>query len=308
MTTTSHLAITLVEQAQSQKELTLNQALVRIDALLNTGAKSRTIATPPVSPILGDVYIIASSPTGDWVGQAGKITYYDSIWRIITPNEGMTLWVNDENLIYSYDGTSWVLSNNPSEFQDLSKLGINATADSTNKLSVSSGAVLFNHNGANIQAKLNKNSAANTASFLFQTGFSGRAEFGTIGDDNFTLKVSSNGSTWSDALKIISSTGRLAFKSITTGISAAGSTQGTATVLNSSFNEVTTVTSGQGVKLPSPESGEMVIVANQGANSLNIYPDSGHSINNLSANTAQSLSVDTRKIFFALTGSRWYSL
>lgn len=308
MTTTPHLGITLVEQAQAQKEVTVNQAFARIDAILNSGAKSRVLATPPVSPASGDLYIIAASPTGDWSAQAGKLTYFDGIWRFITPIEGMTLWVNDENLIYSYDGAAWVLSNNPTEFQNLTKLGINATADATNKLSVASGSILFNHNGTNIQTKLNKNSATDTASFLYQTGFSGRAEFGTIGDDNFTLKVSSNGSTWLDALKIIAATGRVAFKSIATGISAAGSTQGTATALTKSFNEITTVAASQGVVLPSPEAGEILLVANQGANALNIYPASGHSINNLSVNTAQSLAVDTRRIFFAVTSSKWYAL
>jgi hypothetical protein len=308
MTTTHHLGITFVEQAQSQKEVTVNQALARIDAILNSGAKSRVLATPPISPTDGDLYIVAASPTDDWAGQAGNISYFDSIWRFIVPIEGMTLWVNDEDLIYSYDGTAWVLSNNPTEFQNLNKLGINATADATNKLSVASNAILFNHNGANIQTKLNKNSSSDSASFLFQTGFAGRAEFGTIGDDNFTLKVSSDGSTWFDSLKIIASTGRFAFKSLDVGISATGTTQGTAKAITKSFNEITNVTAGQGVVLPSPEAGEVILVANQGANALNIYPASGHSINNLAVNTAQSLAVDTRRIFFAITSNKWYAL
>lgn len=308
MTTTAHLALTLVEQAQAQKEVTINQDFIRVDALLNTGAKSKAVATPPASPSIGDVYIVAGSPTGDWAGQTGKIAYYDAIWRFITPNEGMTLWVNDENLLYSYDGSAWILSCNPTEFQNLTKLGINASADSTNKLSVASSAVLFNHNGAGVQTKLNKNSTSDSASLLYQTGFSGRAEFGTVGDDNFTIKVSGNGSSWLDALKIIAATGRVAFKSIAISISAAGSTQGTATELTKSFNEVTSVAAGQGVVLPAPEAGEIVLVANQGANSLSIYPASGHSINNLSANAAQSLALDTRRMFFAVTSSKWYSL
>lgn len=308
MSTTPHLGITLVEQAQAQKEVTVNQAFARIDAILNSGAKSRSVATPPGSPAAGDLYIVAALATGDWTGQAGKLTYFDGIWRFITPIEGMTLWVNDENLIYSYDGAAWVLANNPTEFQNLTKLGVNATADVTNKLAVASSAILFNHNGTNIQTKLNKNASGDSASFLFQTGTSGRAEFGTTGDDNFTLKVSSNGSTWLDALKIIASTGRVAFKSIATGISAAGSTQGTATALTKTLNEITTVAASQGVVLPSPEAGELLVIANQGANALSVYPASGHSINNLSSNTSQSLATDTRRIFFAATSSKWYAL
>jgi len=107
MTTTPHLSITLVEQSQAQKEVTVNAALIRIDALLNSGAKSRTTATPPGSPATGDLYIVGVSPTGAWASQAGNITYYDGSWKFITPLEGMTLWVNDEDVLYVYDGGTW---------------------------------------------------------------------------------------------------------------------------------------------------------------------------------------------------------
>ena len=110
MATTNHLGMTLVDQSQSQKEVTVNAALTRIDAVLNSGAKSRTTSTPPGSPASGDLYIVGSSPTGAWSGQAGKMAYYDQMWKFITPNEGISLWVNDEDLIYSYNGTSWVAS------------------------------------------------------------------------------------------------------------------------------------------------------------------------------------------------------
>lgn len=68
--------------------------------------------------------------------------------------------------------------------------GVNADADTTNRLSVTSPAVLFNRGTDDIQVKLNKEAEGDTASFLFQTAFSGRAEFGLIGDDDFTIKVS----------------------------------------------------------------------------------------------------------------------
>lgn len=107
MTTTNHLAITLVEQSQAQKEITVNTALTRIDAVLNSGVVTRTLSTPPGSPAAGAVYIVGSSPTGDWTSHANHIAYFDQIWRFIIPGEGMTLWVNDEDVIYSYNGTNW---------------------------------------------------------------------------------------------------------------------------------------------------------------------------------------------------------
>jgi hypothetical protein len=107
MTTTPHLNISLVEQSQAQKEVTINTALSRIDALMNSGAISRTTSTPPGSPAAGDVYIIGPAATGAWAGLEDSIAYYDSGWKFITPLEGMTLWVNDEDVQYIYDGSTW---------------------------------------------------------------------------------------------------------------------------------------------------------------------------------------------------------
>lgn len=200
MATTAHLGITLVEQAQASKEVTVNEALMKLDALLNTGAKDKDLATPPVSPAAGDVYIVAASPTGAWAGQAGKVAYYDQLWRFISPREGLTLWVNDEDKAYSYNGTAWV--ENTVSFQNIPMLGVNATADSTNKLAVKSSAVLMDNVGAGVQIKLNKNVAADTASFLFQDNYSGRAEIGCVGDDDFQFKVSPDGTGFTTAIRI----------------------------------------------------------------------------------------------------------
>ncbi len=113
MATTTHLGITLVEQSQAQKEVTVNAAFTRLDAFLNNGAKSRSTSTPPGSPASGDLYIVGSSPTGAWAGQAGMLVYFDQIWKFITPIQGMTLWVNDVGALYTYGGSSWGLTASP---------------------------------------------------------------------------------------------------------------------------------------------------------------------------------------------------
>jgi hypothetical protein len=69
-------------------------------------------------------------------------------------------------------------------------------ADSTNRLSVNSSAVLFNNVGNGTQLKLNKAATGDSATFLFQTNWSGRAEIGTSGNDDFSFKVSPDGSNW----------------------------------------------------------------------------------------------------------------
>ena len=57
----------------------------------------------------------------------------------------------------------------------------------------------------------NKSSASDVLSLLFQSGWSGRAEIGLIGDDDLRLKVSPDGATWVDALSVDADTGRCAF-------------------------------------------------------------------------------------------------
>ena len=86
-----------------------------------------------------------------------------------------------------------------------------ATADAANRLSVNTPNVLLNNVGASIDVTVNKNAAANDASFSFKTGFSVRALFGTLGSDDFTLKVSPNGSSFFDALVADRNTGRVRF-------------------------------------------------------------------------------------------------
>ena len=71
--------------------------------------KDKDLSAPPVSPVDGDRYIVGASPTGAWAGQAGKIAwYYNAAWNFDTPTEGWNTWIEDENLFYYHDGTSWI--------------------------------------------------------------------------------------------------------------------------------------------------------------------------------------------------------
>ena len=73
-------------------------------------------------------------------------------------------------------------------------------------------------------------------------------------------------------------------------------------------NEFTTVAASSGARLPSPEQGEFIFVANAGANALSVYPATGHSINALAANAAFSLAVGKNALFWAATASKWYAI
>jgi hypothetical protein len=81
-------------------------------------------------------------------------------------------------------------------------IGINATPDDVNRLAVMSDASLFSNAGNGHQIKLNKAAATDAGTLLFQTAWSGRAEMGLAGSDDFSIKVSGDGSNWLPALSI----------------------------------------------------------------------------------------------------------
>jgi len=88
------------------------------------------------------------------------------------------------------------------------------------------------------------------------------------------------------------------------GLTATGSTQGTALNLSADVNVVTTTAASTGVLLPSnPSPGDEIVVANLGANALNVYPNTGGAIQALAANTAFSLAAGKTAKFVARTGS-----
>jgi hypothetical protein len=88
---------------------------------------------------------------------------------------------------------------------------------------------------------------------------------------------------------------------------SSGSTQGTAALITQGINNYTSVAAGSGVILPN-NSGARVFVRNAGANSLNVYPPSGNTINALSTNTPFVVSVGSLVEFVNFTGTTWYTV
>jgi hypothetical protein len=95
---------------------------------------------------------------------------------------------------------------------------------------------------------------------------------------------------------------------VSQAVTAAGSTQATATPLTRPINNITTVAASTGVIFPGAVPGMRIIVRNGGANILRIYPAVGAQINTLGTNTGLQLEVDATIEFVAVSGTRWYTL
>ena len=194
--------------SQAQKHVTYNAAIQLLDVLVQTSAESRFLTAPPLTPAAGDSYIVGPGATGDWAGETNSVAVFNgSFWDFYEPKTGWRVWVQSEGAEAVFDGTDWTTSADRPE--RVARLGIATDSDDTNRLALSSDASLFNNAGAGHQLKINKAGTADTASILFQTGFSGRAEMGTVGNNDFTLKVSADGTTFVNGLTIEAATGRL---------------------------------------------------------------------------------------------------
>jgi hypothetical protein len=130
---------------------------------------------------------------------------------------------------------------------------------------------------------------------------------GTAGVSGSTTTISI-GSAVSGATSTTTLNG-LVIDSISAAVSAAGTTQGTATGLVSNINNVTVVTAAAaGVRLPTAVAGMRILVRNSdSADTLSIYPATGGTINALAANAAFTLAAGSTTELMATTATQWYT-
>lgn len=92
---------------------------------------------------------------------------------------------------------------------------------------------------------------------------------------------------------------------ILTGLTATGTVQADALLLTSSNNNVTTVATGTGVRLPVPLTGTVITVINSGANNLLVYPQTGSTIGLLGVNAPYTVIAASPATFISNNGFFW---
>jgi len=112
--------------------------------LLQTNVLDKDLTAPPGSPSAGDTYIVGGSATGDWSGEDDNIAMYwqgegesSPSWHFFdmaAAQEGITVWVADENRAYAWSGSAWVAKD----------------AQQVNLTSTSNTALGASHPGTNI--------------------------------------------------------------------------------------------------------------------------------------------------------------
>ena len=225
MTDTANLALPCIEGSQAQKHVTHNDALRILDTLVQLAVLDRDLTAPPGSPVDGQSWIVKTGATGAWAGHDNQIAaWQDGIWQFSAPRIGWLAYAVDESALLAWDGSAWVAAIDgimPTALNNMTLLGVGTTADATNPLSAKLNNALFaartvaEGGDGDLRYKLSKESVAKTLSFLFQDNFSGRAEIGLTGDDDFHFKVSPDGTAWYEGIRIDKSTGAVTFPNTT---------------------------------------------------------------------------------------------
>lgn len=203
----ARLALGWMQPAQAQKHVTFNEALRRLDHLVQLTVEAFDAETPPDTPDEGGIWALGAEPAGAWAGQSGALAAWaEGGWLFLAPRPGWRAACGTDLRLWS--GDAWLRPDLP-ELDGLPGLGVNTSHDATNRLAVRAPATLLSHDGAGHQLKVDKATAGDTASLLFQTGFAGRAELGTAGTDDFSIKVSADGAAWHTGFAMRPSDGRV---------------------------------------------------------------------------------------------------
>lgn len=106
---TDRLGLSTLVSGQSQKEISVNMALQRLDAFVQMAVESVGLTNPP-SGVGGSLYVVGIGAIGVWAGQDNNIAHFSSgAWCFYVPFEGMRLWDKETAAALVYQAGAWKL-------------------------------------------------------------------------------------------------------------------------------------------------------------------------------------------------------
>tara|TARA_Y100000815_G_scaffold183143_1_gene166940 strand:+ start:742 stop:1251 length:510 start_codon:yes stop_codon:yes gene_type:complete len=104
----ARLALPLLQAGQSQKEMSHNEALTRIDIACQAAVEAVQSDTPPPDPLPGQCWIVGTDPSDAWSGHAGALACWTAGgWRFVEPQEGMSAWDRGAQVPALFRDGSW---------------------------------------------------------------------------------------------------------------------------------------------------------------------------------------------------------
>ena len=110
MERTARLGLPTLVAGQAGKEVTHNEALVLLDALVGGVVDAVGVDAPPASAEVGRCWIVGATPTGAWAGQAGAVACRtEGGWRFVPAAEGFSLVLRGTGVPVRYRDGAWHL-------------------------------------------------------------------------------------------------------------------------------------------------------------------------------------------------------
>lgn len=108
MSNTARLGLPLVQAAQAQKHVTVNEAFVRLDGLVNLVLQSESETVPPSLVVDGACYAVPIGAVNAWSGQDGLIAVgTNGGWDFVQPLRGWRAFILDRGAGAVFDGAEW---------------------------------------------------------------------------------------------------------------------------------------------------------------------------------------------------------
>lgn len=110
MQNSPRLKLPYLAPQQSQKHVTVNEGLRRLDALAQLTVLSASTLAEPAAPVEGDAYILPADAAGAaWSGLSPNAiaVFQDGAWTGIEPGAGLRAHVADEGAFRFFDGACW---------------------------------------------------------------------------------------------------------------------------------------------------------------------------------------------------------
>ncbi|NNL35725.1 MAG: DUF2793 domain-containing protein [Silicimonas sp.] len=109
MADTSRLGLPLLDPAQAQKHVKVNEAFLRLDALSQITLAGMGTTVPPVSPVDGEVYAIGAGASGAWASEDGKLAVFlNNGWDFVLPRPGWRAFDAGAGVAVTFDGIDWI--------------------------------------------------------------------------------------------------------------------------------------------------------------------------------------------------------
>ncbi|SBV33933.1 conserved protein of unknown function [uncultured Sphingopyxis sp.] len=108
MPITPRFALPLLAVAQAQKEVTHNEALTLLDALVHAAIEAGPLAAPPANPAIGQCWIVDTAAAGAWAGESNAIAIWTAGgWRFAAPRAGVQVTRLADGARLRFDGSEW---------------------------------------------------------------------------------------------------------------------------------------------------------------------------------------------------------